>query len=120
MVDGAFELTGRVAVVTGGGSGIGAAIARLLAEAGADIVIAGRRREPLEAVAAEIRAATGRQCLAVPTDVGRSADVDRLMSQTIDAYGRLDILINNAGGALYAPLRAVTDAQWREGIGLNL
>ena len=120
MLKEAYNLAGQIAVVTGGGTGIGAAVAQLLAEAGADLVIAGRRMEPLEAMATDICETTGRRCLAIPTDVSQSAQVDELIAKTIDEFGRLDILINNAGGPVYSPLRAVTDEQWQSGLALNL
>ncbi len=84
-------LDGRVAIVTGGGSGIGEAIARAFADAGADVVVSGRRAAPLEAVAADIGG------LAVAADVSREDDVIALMAACDKAFGRLHILVNNAG-----------------------
>jgi hypothetical protein len=82
-----FRITGRVAVVTEAGSGLGAGFARALAEAGADIVIAGRRLGHLEATARSVRA-VGRECLAVPTDVTRPADCAALVEAAVDQLGR--------------------------------
>ena len=84
-------LDGKVAVVTGGGSGIGEAVARLFAAEGCRVVVAGRRPAPIERVADDIAG------LAITTDVGREDDVAALIAACDDAFGRLDILINNAG-----------------------
>lgn len=114
------DLTGRVALITGGGSGIGKVTALLLAQAGADLVIAGRKQERLENAAAEIRAATGRRCLAVPTDVREAEQAKALIEATITGYDRLDILINNAGRGTHAPLRTMAAEAWDNDVALNL
>ena len=93
-----LDLSGRVAIVTGGGTGIGAATARLLAEHGADLVIASRTEAELEQVATSIRDATGRRCLVVRTDVKQETDIVRMVERTMEEYGQIDILVNNAGG----------------------
>lgn len=90
-----FSLEGKVAVVTGGSRGIGRAIALAMAKAGADVVIAARKPQDLEATAKDIEA-TGRQCLAVPTNVRQKPELDNLIAQTTAEFGRLDILVNNA------------------------
>src|SRR2546421_1164100 len=90
------EIRGSVAVVTGASSGIGAAIARELARQGAAVVLAARRAGRVRDLAEEIVRQGGR-ALAVPTDVAQRADVDRLVERTIEAYGRIDVLVNNAG-----------------------
>jgi len=90
-----LSLEGQVAVITGGGTGIGRAIALEFAEAGADVVVAGRRLAMLEEVAQEVKA-FGRRCLAVQTDVSQRTDVDNLVQKTIDEFGFIDILVNNA------------------------
>jgi NAD(P)-dependent dehydrogenase (short-subunit alcohol dehydrogenase family) len=87
---------GKVALVTGGGSGIGKASALALAREGFAVVVAGRRPEPLNAVVGEIEAMQG-QALGVPTDVGDPASVETLFAQTKSTFGRLDVLFNNAG-----------------------
>jgi NAD(P)-dependent dehydrogenase (short-subunit alcohol dehydrogenase family) len=110
-----FDLTGKRALVTGGGTGIGRALVMALAEAGAGIVICGRRPEPLEATAAQARR-DGREVQVIPSDVTREADVQRLRGRA----GDIDILVNNAGGAQRKPWRDVTSEQWRDVIGLNL
>lgn len=115
-----FDFSGRAVIVTGGGSGIGAVTARLFAEAGADVAIAGRKPEPLQAAAEAIGKATGRQCIAIPTDVRSAEQAQNLVDKTIDAFGRLDILINNAGKGYHAPLRTMPADKWSNDIALNL
>lgn len=103
-----FRLDGHVAVVTGGGTGIGRAMALGLAEAGADVVLAGRRAAPIEAVAAEI-VAIGRRALAVPTDVTVSAELERLAAAATDAFGPVSTWVNNAGGLQGDPMGTVAN-----------
>ncbi len=90
------RLEGKVAVVTGANSGVGAAIARLFAAEGASVVMAARRKEALDEVANEINQ-TGGRTLAVPCDISKPEDPDRLVQTAIDAFGKIDILVNNAG-----------------------
>ena len=103
---------GRVALVTGGGTGIGRAIARELAGSGAGLVICGRRREPLMAARSEVEA-LGVECLALPTDIREPDEVATLVDAALERFGRIDVLVNNAGGQFEAPAearKATTDA----------
>ena len=92
-----FKLTDRVAVVTGAGKGIGRGIALAFAEAGADLVLAARTRADLEATASEVRA-RGRRALVVPCDVMQTEALEALVAASVAGFGRLDLLVNNAGG----------------------
>ena len=103
---------GTVALVTGGGTGIGRAVALELARCGADVAIAGRRSEPLAKTAAEIEA-LGVRALAVPTDVREDDQVRRLTDRTLERFGRIDTLVNNAGGQFSAPAEQITASGWR-------
>jgi len=104
-----FDLTGKVAVVTGGSRGIGRAVAEGFAAAGADVVIASRKLEACEAAASEIAAATGRRALPVAFHAGRWEDGDRLVDAVYAEFGRCDVLVNNAGmSPLYPDLPSVT------------
>jgi NAD(P)-dependent dehydrogenase (short-subunit alcohol dehydrogenase family) len=105
-----YDLTGRNAVVTGGGRGIGKGIAAGLAAAGADIVIASRKVEKLEVAASELEAATGRRVVPVSCHVGRWADCDALVEEVYRTFGRCDVLVNNAGmSPAYDGLASVTE-----------
>jgi len=117
---GAFDLAGRVAIVTGGGTGIGAATARLLAEHGAEVVVASRTLADLEAVAGSITRDTGRRALAVVADVKREDDVERMVDRTVEAFGQVDILVNNAGGTRLGPLESIPPKAWDSSFDLNV
>ncbi len=109
------DLDGKVVIVTGGGAGIGEAIARAFADDGCKVVVAGRRKEPIERVAGAISG------LAVPADVSKEADVAALIGACEAAFGRLDILINNA--AVVGPTVSVADedaATWDETFAINV
>jgi len=115
-------LTGKVAVVTGGGTGIGKAICLALAQAGADIVVAARRVSPIEQTAGEVQA-LGRRALAIATDVTDSQQVNRMATKAIAEMGKVDILVNNAGIDRTDTIKAiqdVTDDEWHRGIDVNL
>jgi NAD(P)-dependent dehydrogenase (short-subunit alcohol dehydrogenase family) len=103
---------GKVALVTGGGSGIGKASAIALAREGFAVVVAGRRPEPLQAVVADIEGMQGR-ALGVPTDVGDPEAVRNLFAKTKATYGRLDVLFNNAGFGAAAPIEELPFERWR-------
>lgn len=114
-----FDLTGRVAVVTGASSGLGVQFAKALAGQGADLVLLARRKDRLDDVAEQIRA-MGRRCLTVQCDVTRIGDVQNAVKETLDAFGKVDILVNNAGAGGQNPAQDTTDEQWEREIDLNL
>ncbi|HET8979109.1 MAG TPA: SDR family oxidoreductase [Solirubrobacteraceae bacterium] len=103
---------GRVALVTGGGTGIGRATARELAATGAAVVVCGRRPQPLDETAAEIARAGG-QCLAVSADIREPEQVGRVIDAALERFGHIDMLVNNAGGQFTAAAEAITDNGWR-------
>jgi len=105
-----FRLSDRVAVVTGASSGIGRASAEVLAEAGARVVLAARTASKLDEVAATIRSRGG-EALVVPTDVNEGAALDALAARALDAFGRVDVLVNVAGGTPPTAALAVSDAE---------
>ena len=105
-----FDLSGKVAVVTGGSRGIGRALAEGLAAAGASVVVASRKQDSCEIAAREITAATGSRTLAVPCHVGKWEDCDQLVDAVYNELGRCDVLVNNAGmSPLYDDLTSVTE-----------
>ena len=120
MLPNPFDFTGRVAIVTGGGSGIGAVVAMMLAQGGADLVLAGRTLETLEHQAEKIRTQTGRRCIAAPADVREPEQAKALVARAIAEFGRIDILINNAGKGVRAPLRDIPPETWSNDIATNL
>jgi NAD(P)-dependent dehydrogenase (short-subunit alcohol dehydrogenase family) len=113
------ELAGKVAVVTGGGSGIGAGLCRALAAEGMDVVVADVEAAAAEAVAAELRA-TGRRALAVRTDVSSAASVETLAERTYAELGACHLLCNNAGVLVMGPLETRTAKDWEWVLGVNL
>jgi 3-oxoacyl-[acyl-carrier protein] reductase len=113
-------LQDKVAIVTGGAGGIGSRIARAFANAGAHVVIAARTQEKIDKVAAEIRS-LGRESLAVATDVTDPEQVDNMVAKTVAQFGRIDIMVNNAGGAMFVkPPEELLPAEWSAAIALNL
>jgi NAD(P)-dependent dehydrogenase (short-subunit alcohol dehydrogenase family) len=114
-----FGLDGRVVVITGASSGLGAAVAFAVAQAGADVVIGARRREMLEATAARVEG-IGRKALVVPTDITVVEDCQRLVQRAAATFGRVDGLVNNAGVATAVPALQESPEQFRAVIDLNL
>ncbi len=115
-----FDMTGKVAVVTGGGRGIGEGIARSFAEAGAAVVVAARRTDEIEAVASSIRSDGGR-AIAVTTDVTDDDAVEELAAAAVDEFGSLTTWVNNAGGSpMRMPLADLPRAEWDRTLALNL
>jgi NAD(P)-dependent dehydrogenase (short-subunit alcohol dehydrogenase family) len=114
------KLQGKVALVTGGGTGIGRAIALLFAEEGADVAICGRRAAEIEAVAGEIRAC-GRRACAITGDIGNESDVRRIVSETARELTHLDILINNASiVGQVGPVEDLDLVQWNQALAINI
>jgi NAD(P)-dependent dehydrogenase (short-subunit alcohol dehydrogenase family) len=119
MSQGLFDLAGRVAVVTGGTTGIGHAIAMGLAEAGADVVSSSRRTEQVEKVAAEIES-LGRRSLRVASDVLDRSSLEKLHDAVIEEFGKVDILVNAAGVTYKAPTLETAEEDWSRVIETNL
>jgi NAD(P)-dependent dehydrogenase (short-subunit alcohol dehydrogenase family) len=117
-----FDLTGRTAIVTGGGSGIGKGICLSLAQAGANIVVANRNADTAERTAREVQA-MGNKSLAIPTDVCIRKQVEHMVSRTVEIFGTVDILVNNAGGttpAMDVPALEMSEDTWDSVVDLNL
>ncbi len=107
-------LKDKVAVVGGASRGLGKGCAMALAREGARVSICARNERRLEAASAEIRAATGSEVLTVAGDLSREESVDRLVEETVSAFGGIDILVNNSGGPPATPFAEVSEAMWRE------
>ncbi len=114
-----FDLTGKVAIVTGGSKGIGRSIALGLAASGAAVAIAGRNAEPLEAAAEQIRGLGGK-ALAVVTDLSDSAQIQRLADETMKTYGQVDILVNNAARSFMRSLVELREDGWDKVFDVNV
>jgi NAD(P)-dependent dehydrogenase (short-subunit alcohol dehydrogenase family) len=132
MILDTFNLDGKVAIVTGGGTNLGKAMCHALARAGADVVVAARTSGPLDETVDEVKA-FGRRALAVPTDITDSNQVNNLIEKTITEFGALDILVNNAGIAKGiepsdrdetpwqpGPIWELTDDMWHRALDINL
>ena len=114
-----FSLAGKVAIVTGASSGLGVAFATGLAEAGADIAICARRVEKLEETKAQVEERS-RRCIAVQADVSNPDDCNRVVAETVDQLGKVDVLINNAGVGTAVPATRETPDEFRRVIDINL
>jgi 2-deoxy-D-gluconate 3-dehydrogenase len=117
-----LNLDGKVVVITGGGTGLGLEMVRALARSGANLAIAGRRPGPIEAARDEVLA-TGPDAIAVPTDVTSSADANSLIDATLEHFGRVDVLINNAAMVaenVLKPIWEITDDEWETAMTVNL
>jgi len=114
-----LKVNDKVAIVTGAGRGVGAGIATALAEAGADVVVAARSVDQIEETAVAVRA-TGRRALAVPTDVTDRAQLEHLVDATIAEFGRLDIVVNNAGGWPPQPLLRTSERAFEDAFRFNV
>lgn len=119
MITEGLDFTGKIAVVTGGATGIGYAAALQMARLGAKIVIASRTIEELGAAADRIAGESGSDCLAVRTDVKQEEDCIALIQRTTDAFGQIDVLINNAGGTRMGPLESIPSRGWHSNFELN-
>lgn len=115
----AASLEGRVALITGGSSGIGQAVAEKFATLGADVVITGRRSEPLEAVAGFVRA-LGRRCLAIAGDARDEVHAEEAVRRTVAEFGGLHVLVNNAGVIGAGPLEETTTEEWDRILDIDL
>jgi NAD(P)-dependent dehydrogenase (short-subunit alcohol dehydrogenase family) len=115
-----FKLTGKRALITGAGKGLGKVMAGALAQAGADVAISARTLADCEAVASEIIQATGRRAVPIAADVINAADVDRMIAEAERAIGPIDILINNAGVNIRNNAHDLTEADWDTVIDVNL
>ena len=117
-----LSLDGKVVIITGGGTGLGREMVRALARAGADLAIAARRSGPIEEAAQEVQA-LGRKALPIPTDISDSRQVEQMVEGCIHHFGKVDVLINNAGRVqenFIRPIWEITDEEWRLGMDTNL
>lgn len=114
-----FDLSDRVAVVTGSSKGIGKAMALGLADAGANLVIVARTEEDIKQTVSEIEA-KGRKAIGIATDIKKKEDIDNMVEETIAAFGKIDILVNNAGMNIRTPALEVTEDEWEQIIQTNM
>ena len=114
-----MKLENRIAIITGGGRGIGRATALALAKEGANIVLAARTETEIVSVADEVQQ-LGRQAFAIKTDVQQKTEVDAMVTQTLDTFGRVDILVNNAGVAIHNPIPKIREDDWDLTMAVNL
>lgn len=115
-----FRLDGRVALITGGSKGLGEAMAEALADAGADLMLVSRHEDEARAVAERIAAQSGRRVQALAADMADSAQIERMVRDTMGAFGQIDILINNAGINIRKPTLEMSDDEWGQVLDINL
>ena len=115
-----FRLDGRVALITGGSKGLGEAMAEALADAGADLMLVSRHEDEARAVAERIAAQSGRRVQALAADMADSAQIERMVRDTMGAFGHIDILINNAGINIRKPTLEMSDDEWGQVLDINL
>lgn len=120
MIKDNLDFSDRVVIVTGGATGIGYATAMQFARLGADIVICSRTADELEAAARRIGETTGRRCLGIPTDVKNEVAVTAMVERTVSEFGRIDVLVNNAGGTRMGPLESIPTKGWDSIFDLNV
>jgi len=113
-----FKLEDKIAIVTGGGRGLGKEMALALAEAGADLVVAARTQKEIDAVAGEIQG-LGRRAIAIPTDVTKPDDIQKMVERAVDEFGKIDILVNNAGMLIQGSVFDYTLDDWDTLINTN-
>ena len=113
-------LTGKVAIISGGSEGLGRAAAERLAREGAKVTICARRKDVLEAAAKGIKEATGNEVLALPADATKAADIENVVRATVERWGGVDILLNNAGTSAAAAFEKVDDDTWHEDFELKV
>src|SRR5205823_5997919 len=113
-------LNGRVALVAAASRGLGKAVATALAEEGARVAMFSRRQEAIDAAAAEVKRRTGAEVLPLAADVNRPEELERVVRATVDRFGRLDILINNAGGPPPGTFDTLSEEQWQQAVNLTL
>jgi len=117
----AFDLTGKIALVTGGSRGLGREMVLAFADHGADVIVASRKADACEQLAVEVREQSGRRALGIGCHVGRWQDCDELVERAYDAFGRVDVLVNNAGmSPLYGSFVDVTEELFDKVIAVNL
>ncbi len=115
-----FSLSGKSAIVTGGSKGLGKAMAQALAEAGADVLITSRHQDEVEETAAAIHSATGQRIIGVQADVTKRDDVEAMVQRALTEFGKIDVLVNNAGINIRKPLLELSDDEWQQVMDINL
>lgn len=113
------KLKGKVAVITGGGRGIGRSVALVFAQEGANLVLASRTPDEIDGVCEEVNS-LGVQCIAVPTDITIKSEVENLIARAIRTFGQVDILVNNAGVAIHNPIESIREEDWDLTMAVNL